>query len=45
VQLYLPAEEGGARPREIIGLDETIELPALGISLPTAEIYRDVTFA
>jgi Uma2 family endonuclease len=45
VRLYLPAGDGGARPREIIGLEQTIELPALGISLPMVEIYRDVIFA
>jgi Uma2 family endonuclease len=34
----------GAEPRDITGLDATIELPALGLELPMAELYRDVTF-
>jgi Uma2 family endonuclease len=43
--LYSPTQDGGTEPREIRGLDQTIELPALGVRLPMAEIYRDVTFA
>ncbi|HMR34180.1 MAG TPA: Uma2 family endonuclease [Geminicoccaceae bacterium] len=36
--------EPGAEPRDIVGLDGIVELPALGIDLPMAELYRDVTF-
>ena len=31
--------------REYRGLDQTAELPALAISLPLAEVYRDVEFS
>jgi len=30
----------GWRPREVTGIDEVVELPALGVALPVREIYR-----
>lgn len=42
--LYLPAEGEDAKPHEYLRLDRTIELPALGVELPMAELYRDVSF-
>lgn len=39
-RLWQPASE----PRDIAGLDAVVELPALGIGLPMAELYRDVAF-
>jgi Uma2 family endonuclease len=34
----------GAEPVDIDGLEEIVRLPALGLDLPMAELYRDVTF-
>ncbi len=43
--LYLPEEGEDAKPHEYLRLDQIIELPALGVELPMAELYRDVTLA
>ena len=34
----------GLAPRDIVGLDDIVELPALSLELPMAELYQDVTF-
>jgi Uma2 family endonuclease len=41
-RLWTLDEGGEAEPREIEGLDAVVELPGLGLSLPMAELYRDV---
>lgn len=43
-RLWRVSEDGGAAPSNHFGLDTVLELPALGISLPLAELYRDVDF-
>ena len=43
-RLWLPAEDGGAGPRGLTGIDGELDLPALGLKLPMAELYRDVDF-
>jgi Uma2 family endonuclease len=41
VDVVVFAREAGFSERHFRSLDETLELPALGISLPLSEIYRD----
>ena len=41
-RLYVPSEGSDAPPREFDDLDAAIDLPALGLSLPLRELYRDV---
>jgi Uma2 family endonuclease len=43
-RLWRPSEDGGASPGNYFGLDTVLELPALDLSLPLAELYRDVDF-
>ncbi len=43
-RLWRPSEDGGAAPSNHFGLDTVLELPALGLTLPFAELYRDVDF-
>lgn len=41
----MPVQGKDAPPREIDDLDAVIDLPALGLALPVAELYRDVALA
>ena len=51
--LYLSQDEprawlygpDGDEPVELAGTDVEVELPGLGLRLPLAEMYEDVTFA
>ena len=43
--LYRPGAPEGDEPVELAGLEAAIELPDLGLRLPLAELYEDVTFA
>ena len=43
-RLWRPSEDGGAAPSNHFGLDTVLELPALDLSMPFAELYRDVDF-
>lgn len=43
-RLWRPSEDGGASPSNHFGLDTVLELPALELTLPFAELYRDVDF-
>jgi len=40
--LWSRTEDGGWAPSEIIGLEGSVDLPAVGVSLPMREIYEDV---
>ena len=41
VEVVVFARDAGFAERRLRSLADTLELPALGISLPLAEIYRD----
>jgi Uma2 family endonuclease len=41
-RLYLPSEGPDVAPRDFDRLDAVVDLPALGLSLPLRELYRDV---
>ena len=43
-RLWRPSEDGGASPGNHFGRDTVLELPALDLALPFAELYRDVDF-
>jgi hypothetical protein len=45
VWLYLPEGGEDPKPHEYSRLDQVIELPALGVELPIAELNRDATLA
>ena len=42
VDIVVFAREAGFAEQRLRSLDQSLELPALGISLPLAEIYRDI---
>ena len=42
VDIVVLAREAGFAEQRLRSLDQSLELPALGISLPLAEIYRDI---
>ncbi len=42
VEVIVFARDNHFEQRKVLSLDETIELRSLGISLPVAEIYRDI---
>jgi Uma2 family endonuclease len=41
VEVVVFARDAGFAERRLISIDESIELPSLGVTLPLAEIYRD----
>lgn len=43
--LYRPGTSDADQPAEFAGLDAEVSLPELGLTLPLAELYRNVTFA
>jgi Uma2 family endonuclease len=45
VDIVVFARDAGFAERHLRSLDESLELPALGISLPLAEIYRDTALS
>lgn len=44
-RLWRPALDGGAETLNLCGQDQVIELPELALSLPLAELCRDVDLA
>jgi Uma2 family endonuclease len=42
VMLWSRDADGDWTPSEIAGLDSALDLPAIGVSLPMAEVYEDV---
>ncbi len=45
IEIFDRAGETWATHRTIVGLDATLDLPAINVSVPLAEIYRDVLTA
>jgi Uma2 family endonuclease len=43
-RLWQPVVDRGGESVDVIGLDNTVPLPELGVALPMAELYRDVDF-